>query len=262
VTLRLRCTRSTSGALTSTLHRALADWGEGTSDSGQDGGTGSEATVGDATWTHAYWPGTLWTTIGGDFAATASASQSVSGTGYYTWGSTAGLIADVQSWVDAPSSNFGWLVRGVESVNQTAKRFASRENGTTAYRPLLTIQFTPPPPSPGAVPDGAGVPGPPLLVERLLGGDLEVSWGPSCLAEGADFVVYEGEIGDFSSHAPVICSTGGLTQATFTPSSLDAYYLVVPRNASFEGSFGTTSAGAERPVGTSSCLPQSLGACP
>lgn len=262
VTLRLRCTRATSGTRSMTLHRVLTDWGEGTSDSGQDGGTGSEATIGDATWTHAQWPGTLWTTVGGDFAATASASQSVSGTGYYTWGSTAGLIADVQAWVDLPSSNFGWLVRGVESVNQTAKRFSSRENSTTANRPLLTVQYTPPPPSPGAVPDGADVPGAPLLVDRLPGGDLELSWGPSCLAEGSDFAVYEGEIGAFASHAPITCSTGGLTQATFAPSLLDAYYLVVPRNASFEGSYGYSSAGADRPVGTSSCLPQSLGACP
>ena len=53
-------------------------------------------------------------TQGGDFSATVSASQSVGAIGQYTW-SSAQMVADVQSWLDNPASNFGWLVLGDES---------------------------------------------------------------------------------------------------------------------------------------------------
>ena len=53
---------------------------------------------------------------GGDFSGTASASQSVGAIGQYTW-SSAQMVADVQSWLDTPASNFGWLVLGDESTS-------------------------------------------------------------------------------------------------------------------------------------------------
>src|SRR4029453_11532934 len=49
---------------------------------------------------------------------------------------------DVQSWLNEPGTNFGWLIRGDEAVNQTAKRFDSSENGTVSRRPSLTIDYT------------------------------------------------------------------------------------------------------------------------
>ncbi|MBC7771163.1 MAG: hypothetical protein H7210_01580, partial [Pyrinomonadaceae bacterium] len=40
--------------------------------------------------------------------------------------------------------NFGWLLRGNESSDQTAKRFDTRENTTAANRPTLVVTFDPP----------------------------------------------------------------------------------------------------------------------
>ena len=80
-------------------------------------------------------------TQGGDFSATVSASQTVGVVGHYTW-SSAQMVADVQSWLDNPASNFGWLVLGDETDIATAKRFDTRES---ASPPVLTIEFTPAP---------------------------------------------------------------------------------------------------------------------
>lgn len=120
------------------LHKLLADWGEGTSIAPGEEGEGAPATANDATWRHRFFDTIFWTTQGGDFSATVSASQSVGGTGHYTW-SSAQMVADVQSWLDNPASNFGWLVLGDETAIATAKRFDTRES---ASPPILTIEFT------------------------------------------------------------------------------------------------------------------------
>ena len=82
--------------------------------------------------------------LGGDFEARSSGSALIGGPGSDTWPSTDGMVADVQSWLDDPDANFGWLLRGNESGIQTAKRFDSRENGTAGNRPQLTIDFMAP----------------------------------------------------------------------------------------------------------------------
>lgn len=91
-------------------------------------------------------------------------------------------------------------------------------------------------------------------------GMITLSWAASCLPNDADFEVYEGAIpggGPFAySHAQKYCSTGGSTSATFQAPSGNAYYLVVPHNGVFEGSYGASSAGIERPQGSPSCTPQ------
>jgi hypothetical protein len=143
VTLTLNMSRTVSGDKTVSLHKILSDWGEGTSNApGQEGG-GAPATNGDATWLHTFFSTNFWTNVGGDFSTTASASQSIGDVGMYTWGSTPEMVADVQDWLDNPSNNFGWLVMGDESADATAKRFDTRENPTTANRPLLTVNYTP-----------------------------------------------------------------------------------------------------------------------
>jgi len=126
------------------LHKLLADWGEGTSRAPGEEGTGAPATPNDATWRHRFYDMIFWTTQGGDFSATVSASQSVGPVGQYTWSSTQ-MVADVQSWLDNPASNFGWLVLGDESTSTTAKRFDTRES---ASPPVLTIVYTEPTQSP------------------------------------------------------------------------------------------------------------------
>jgi hypothetical protein len=130
------------------LHRMLADWGEGTSVAPGEEGTGAPATTNDATWRHRFFDTIFWTTEGGDFSGTVSASQSVGTVGVYMWSSSQ-MRADVQSWLDDPASNFGWLVLGDESQIETAKRFDTRES---ASPPVLTIQFRPAGPRPTPTP--------------------------------------------------------------------------------------------------------------
>jgi len=145
VTLRMTMTMSNAGDIPISLHRMAGNWGEGTSDaSGQEGG-GAVAKPGDATWRHSNFPGTLWGTQGGDFAPAASATLRVGGVGSYTWCSTDGLVADVQAWVNAPTTNFGWVAIGDESVPVTAKRFDSVQSPAPANWPVLTVSFSPPP---------------------------------------------------------------------------------------------------------------------
>ena len=53
------------------------------------------------------------------------------------------MADDVSFWQANPSMNFGWILRsGNEGINQTSRRFASRENLNTAIRPLLRIEYT------------------------------------------------------------------------------------------------------------------------
>jgi hypothetical protein len=142
VTLTLYMLQTQSGAQTMQLRDVLADWGEGTS---VGTGMGAPATTNDATWIYRFYNTTAtWTNAGGDFATTASASTSVSGVGFYTWGSTTQMVADVQNWLDHPTNNFGWLVLGNDAATGSAKRFASKENPVSTEQPTLTIDYTSP----------------------------------------------------------------------------------------------------------------------
>ena len=114
----------------------------------------------------------------------------------------------------------------------------------------------------GRVPDGDAVPGVPLTIEKGVGAHLTLRWGTSCSSGDSDYEIYEGSIGIFTSHAPLVCSTGGSNQATLTPGVDNRYYLVVPRNAAREGSYGTNSSGVERTQSTSACMARLLAGCP
>ncbi len=122
------------------LHRLLADWGEGASDAPATEGGGGAATSEDATWIHTFFDTGFWSSPGGDFSQTVSARQTVDATGFYLW-SGPGLVADVQSWLDNPEDNFGWVLIGNESVAQTSKRFDTRENTETSFRPELSVTY-------------------------------------------------------------------------------------------------------------------------
>jgi hypothetical protein len=141
VQLTLRVSKTIAPSETHTLHNVTADWGEGNSDAAGLEGAGDFAQPGDATWRHRFFDTTFWATPGGDFVAGASASTSVATVGFYTWKS-AGMTADVQSWLDSPATNYGWILIGNEAVLATAKRFDSRENPIAANRPKLTIYYT------------------------------------------------------------------------------------------------------------------------
>ena len=128
------------------LYRALQNWTEGT------GGavTGSPAATGDTTWNDLHYntvAGANWSTPGGqigtDFANVPSATTSVGNVGLYLWGSSPGLVSDVQSWLDSPSTNDGFaLISESENVAGSARRFASREQpGGGIPAPTLTVTY-------------------------------------------------------------------------------------------------------------------------
>jgi len=152
VTMSLSMTQTISLDHPVSLHRALKDWGEGTSNAGDPGGMGAPATDDDATWIHTFRPGSFWSVPGGtgagagaDYVAAASVTIDVGDVfRRYTWGPTAAMVADAQGWLDSPAGNFGWFVIGDETQSTTAKRFGTREHPTAADRPVLDIEFTPP----------------------------------------------------------------------------------------------------------------------
>lgn len=119
------------------VHRVLKDWGEGASFS--EKGLGAPAEQGDATWLHSHFPNEQWAAEGGDFEGTARTSALIGGEGFYSW--KANLAQDVQQWLNNPSSNFGWLLKGEELANTTARRFDSRENSTLENRPKLIVHY-------------------------------------------------------------------------------------------------------------------------
>jgi hypothetical protein len=152
------------------LHRMLFDWGENINDTSSPAvggaGNGVAAAAGDATWNESFFGTTTWSSLGGSigpgaagaFSSTASVSTTVSGPidNQHKWLSTAGLISDVQSWLDNPSSNFGWaIINANETSTQTMKAFYSRQatvntggSGTTinpTWRPMLIITYVPEP---------------------------------------------------------------------------------------------------------------------
>ncbi len=137
------------GEVVINLHRTLASWGEGTSSGGM--GQGSSSTPGDATWIHRFFNTTNWATPGGDFLPSPSGSTTVMNEGqFYTW-SGAGVLADVQHWVNNGQQNFGWMVRGDESANQTAERWSTSEAGGGAeFWPRLTVTYVIPTPTSAA----------------------------------------------------------------------------------------------------------------
>jgi uncharacterized repeat protein (TIGR01451 family) len=107
---------------------------------------------------------------------------------------------------------------------------------------------------------GAGSLGPTLVLDRS-GAEIALSWAASCLTTDTRYAVYEGALGDFSSHQPITCTTGGAFDFSVPLPSASAYYLVVPSNLFTEGSYGAAGPGAERPPSATACLPQGVGTC-
>jgi cysteine-rich repeat protein len=144
VALTLNMSRTIADAEEVELYVVLADWGEAGSDAPGKEGAGTLARTGDATWLYNFMASSFWSAPGGDYAAAASASQTVGPqTGDYTWSSPQ-MAADVQGWLDDPSTDFGWMVVGDESpVTLSAQRFDSRENANPANRPQLWIHYSP-----------------------------------------------------------------------------------------------------------------------
>jgi hypothetical protein len=143
VTLELNMSKTITGPQTVALHRLLSDWGEGASDAENEEGNGTAPERGDATWVHIYFDSQFWPgySFGGLFERQPSAMTPVGREGVYTWGSTTQMVADVQAWVDDPSSNYGWILVGEEGNAGTAKRFDSKDHPEPSFRPRLIVEI-------------------------------------------------------------------------------------------------------------------------
>jgi hypothetical protein len=148
VTLSLNMSKTIFGAVDVSLHPVTTDWGEGASDMpGQEGGRfNTPPEFEDATWIHSFFDSSKWQTPGGDFVDLASDIVSVGGLGRYEWSSER-MIQDVQTWLDNPQDNFGWMLLGDEQTPTSAKRFDSRSHPISDNWPMLTIEFSPGEPS-------------------------------------------------------------------------------------------------------------------
>lgn len=122
-----------AGSWSTRLRRVLVSWAEL-----------------QATWAERL-TGTGWTTAGcasdgNDRAAGDSASVTLDGTSgnaFVEW-TGATLTDDVQKFVSATYSNYGWLVEAptAEGVANTYNSFGSSENATPGNRPVLTVVYT------------------------------------------------------------------------------------------------------------------------
>jgi len=149
----------------------------------------------DVTWTKRFYPDVAWNTPGGDFVSGASVTIPVGGIGWYTFGTTTGLVADVQQWVDGVEPNNGWAVIGNEAATKTTRRFESHDTTSVAWRPTLEIVYTRPS-IPGDLNDDGYVDGSDLAI--VLG-----AWGncDGCVADinddgsvdGSDLAVVLGQ---------------------------------------------------------------------
>jgi len=95
---------------------------------------------------------------------------------------------------------------------------------------------------------------------RLDAGELELSWQGSCLASDVDHQIYRGPMGNFVDYELLVCSTGGQQSHRMVLPTASEYYLVVPTNLTFEGSYGEASSGA-RAAAALACRPRSIDAC-
>lgn len=142
ITLNKNKVRSGSGDQAVSLHKMLASWGEATSEASGQGGGGTTSSNGDATWIHRFFPDSSWATAGGDFEAIASVEGTTNGSNIEVVVlSSDGMVADVQNWVNDPTTNFGWLIAGNENATGSARRYQSRE---AENPPVLEITFTAP----------------------------------------------------------------------------------------------------------------------
>jgi uncharacterized repeat protein (TIGR01451 family) len=124
------------------LHKLTSNWGEGASSPPGFMPPFGTAQTGDATWDHTFYLNQYWKTPGGDFSSVVSGVKTIGlDNQSYTWSSTPQMVADVQGWLNNPSTNYGWLLKGDES-QESGKLIATRESTVAAHRPSLTITYT------------------------------------------------------------------------------------------------------------------------
>ena len=177
VRLTLTVGQAAGGTATIGLFELTNSWGEGTNaplSMIAMTGAGQPAQPGDATWNARFYSATtptLWTTAGGDFDPAASSTLTISDPTLnlpHTWTSTPPLVADVQEWLDHPSTNQGWILKSADetaTANNTVFGFYSSEWTDPSVAPKLQITYAVPEPAPAALVALALVP---LLGTRLV----------------------------------------------------------------------------------------------
>jgi hypothetical protein len=161
---------SGSGGYQIYLHQVTSAWGAGTSHAppGTDGydqdlgirsggSQGVASTDTDANWSYRFYnagspsASIPWATAGGDCDPASSAVTSV-GAGMSTSGmpplqcvwQDAGMVADVQAWVDGADPNYGWLLKGDEltSTGDNPRRFMGAANWFNGSNPRMNYDST------------------------------------------------------------------------------------------------------------------------
>jgi hypothetical protein len=195
-TLTMRDVRGLNGDPTVRLHRVLQDWGEGTSFF--QGGQGTAATNGDVTWLHTFYNSAdpeasrRWDVEGGDFDLMPSAESLMVGDAgegrLFSWSSPK-MAADLQSWLNDPVENFGWMLLGDELQSQSAIRFNSRESTDPPNMPpTLTIEY-----------------------KRVFPGD----YNDDRTVNAADYVVWRKHLGEFTTLMNESATLGRVTEEDY-----------------------------------------------
>ncbi len=154
--LNITVTRVPADAQTNStfsLRRVLRDWGEGAGSPFGSPGQGVPAATGDATWNHRFHGTTnTWAIPGGaegiDFSETISGAAEIAETQAtpYEFQSTPQMVADLQSWLNDPATNFGWLLKSESETDHfTARGFGSRELEDPNVSAQLIIDYAPAP---------------------------------------------------------------------------------------------------------------------
>lgn len=127
------------------VHRVTQDWDEGSAFANGPGGAGTFAGNGSATWIHTSrgTSGATWNTPGGDFDPQPSFIFDLASVGPSTATVQPGIVNDVQSWLDNPAGNFGWILKTDEVMWPTARRMNSRESSLGSL-PRITVTYLTP----------------------------------------------------------------------------------------------------------------------
>lgn len=167
------------------LHRVTSSWVEGPSDATLfREGQGILAVAGDNTWLHRSFATSFWNAPGGDYDPVASGVGFTPPLGRVTFASTNAMTSDVQQWLIAPATNFGWLLRTDELVPQEVRRFDSRTTSEVGTSPALIVRWI----AAGTATSfgaGCGAPAPNLAVA----GSLQVGGAFTCSVQGNPFAV-------------------------------------------------------------------------